>query len=92
MAEFYRVREPFALTSRNGVPRICVAGELLAADDPDLKGREQFCEPVASYVERVSETASAAPGEVRAVSSVRHRRRKVVEQPAPVVSIPESEL
>ncbi len=83
MADFYRVREAFA----TGI-RVCTAGEILSADDPVLKGREQFCEPVGEYVARVSaaatETASAAPGEVRSVRRGRRAHKSVqpVVQPA----------
>lgn len=85
MAEFYRVREPFWLTTKQGVPRVCTAGEILSSDDPDLKGREQFCDKLTDFIARtqaaVTETASAAPGEVRAVRRIGRPRK---HQPAPV--------
>lgn len=80
MTEFYRVREPFAFTGKNGVPRTLSAGALLSADDPDLtESRKKFCELVPKYVDRVNaqftETTSAAPGEYRSVQHPLRARR-----------------
>ena len=99
MAEFYRVREAFTFTSHTGVPRVCTVGEILDGSDPDLKGREQFCEKLSDFVKRThaTETASAAPGEVRAVKRL-IKKAAPKPQPAPVpvepapVAEPESEL
>lgn len=55
--------------------RVVAAGELVDSDDPILQGREQYFEPVDTYVTRRSaravETATAAPGEVRTVKRPR---------------------
>ncbi|KQH75590.1 hypothetical protein AO501_25270 [Mycobacterium gordonae] len=65
MADYFRVKEPFAYGNA-----VATAGEIWSSDNPNLKGREQFFEPLADAVTRTaaraSETASAAPGEVRA--------------------------
>lgn len=101
MAEFYRVREAFAFTDHRGVPRVCSVGEILSSDDPDLRGREALCDKLSDFVSRApaSETASAAPGEVRARRP--YKKAALKFQPAPVPPVdpapavvvePESEL
>ncbi len=64
MSDFYRVKEAFAYGNVVATP-----GEIWASDNPAFKGREQFFEPIADAAvrtaARATETASAAPGEVR---------------------------
>jgi hypothetical protein len=54
-----------------GAPRVVPVGTLVEADDPILRGREQYFEDVETYVsDRASarvEQATAAPGEQRAL-------------------------
>lgn len=79
MAEFYRVREAFAVGNA-----VYTAGLILSDSNPVVKGREQFLEPIASYVSRIesaTETATSAPGEVRSVRRIGRPRK---HQPAPV--------
>lgn len=75
MPEYFRVKEAFAYGNAVATP-----GEVWASDNPAFKGREQFFEPLAEAVSRTAaratETASAAPGEVRA--------RKAPAKKAPV--------
>jgi hypothetical protein len=65
MPEVFRATEPFSFTSHTGVPRVVRAGDLMADDDPDFKGRAHLFEPAVNAANRASETASAAPGERR---------------------------
>lgn len=53
----------------DGVPRVVGAGELVDSDDPVVDGREEMFEPVDTFMSRhrSSETATAAPGEARAI-------------------------
>lgn len=86
MPEYFRVKEPFAYGND-----VATAGQIWSDDNPAFKGREQFFERVEAAAVR-TETASAAPGEVRSVF-----RKKPVKKAAPaVVSAPvaptESEL
>ncbi len=64
---YFRVKEAFAYGNAVATP-----GEIWASDNPALKGREQFFEPLEDAVvrtaSRATETASAAPGEVRHVA------------------------
>jgi hypothetical protein len=74
----YRAKEPFAYTSKSGVPRSIVPGDLMFDGDPDLKGREHLFERVedaAARTKSVVEDASAAPGELRSLSTVSKRGR-----------------
>ena len=72
--------EAFAYSEPNGVQRVLRPGDLVEADDPAVKGREDKFETVEANahratdrragkpVEGVIEQATAAPGEKRAVS------------------------
>lgn len=75
-----RCKDAFA-THVNGIPRVVAAGQLVDSDDPAVKGREQFFEPVDTYMSRRSgvhqvEHATAAPGEVRMVSTPKRTTKK----------------
>jgi hypothetical protein len=73
MAELLRVITSFDVTSRaDGMPRTFSTGMPVWSNDCDVKGREEFFEPMAIAAARMargadsdSETASAAPGERR---------------------------
>lgn len=74
-----RAKEPFAYTDTAGVPRMVATGQLFAADDPCVRKRPGLFEPVEVAAARAttstaSETATAAPGEVRAVPRGRPRK------------------
>ena len=60
-----RARTSFAVAA-GGYPRVIAEGDVFSDDDPVVKGREAFFEPVDVFVERV-ERATANPGEVRDV-------------------------
>lgn len=71
-----RCTEAFAV-QMGVVPRVVQYGEDVDSDDPVVKGHEQHFEPVETHLARERakkagaspvETATAAPGEVRAVS------------------------
>lgn len=68
-----RAKEPFAYTDTNGVPRTVCTGDLFTDSDPCVKKRPHLFEAVevaaARGASRATETASAAPGEVRAARS-----------------------
>jgi hypothetical protein len=90
MADYYRAREAFAIVDENGCPRPITPGTLVAGDDPAYKGRANFFEPVADSVARAThvrtETASAAPGELRHVFGSPPKRpaaKKTAPAPAP---------
>lgn len=72
-----RATEPFAYTDTAGVPRVVNPGQLFDATDPCVVKRPHLFEPVEVAAARAAvvstETATAAPGEVR---SVRPRLRK----------------
>lgn len=80
----YRCREAFTFTDAQGVPRVITAGALVDSDNPDYAKRLQFFEPVEAAAARntVTETATAAPGEIRT------RGRRIKHQPTPVVTTP----
>jgi len=65
-----RAREPFSYIDSTGVPRMIKPDALFDASDPEVVKRAQLFEPVDVAVSR-TETASAAPGEVRARRSVK---------------------
>lgn len=70
-----RVKEPFSF-DRGGVPVVMRAGVLVSDDDACVAGHENFFEPAEDVAARFSgtstvETATAAPGEGRALSSRR---------------------
>jgi hypothetical protein len=70
-------REPFSFTSKDGMPRVFTPGQTIDTGDPDFKGREHLFEPAedrtardsdsraSRTTARASETATAAPGEIR---------------------------
>ncbi len=63
----YAAKEAFTF-DQDGAPRVFTPGDLISDDDPGYKGRERLFEPVSVVAARrsgVTETASAAPGEVR---------------------------
>lgn len=87
-----RCKGGFAITTTDG-PRVYAAGALVGDDDPILHTHGHLFEAVEEQVARqeqtprsvsavpVSETATAAPGEVRQVSVSRGRAgRKASEQ------------
>ena len=81
----YRCREAFTFTDAQGVPRVITAGVLVDSDNPDYAKRLQFFEPVEAAAARTTatETATAAPGEIRArVPQGAARRRKYTRPPA----------
>ena len=64
-----RCKEPFAADIA-GVPRVVAAGQLLDSNDPIIKGRDRFFEPVDVFMERRAprvEQATAEPGEKRSL-------------------------
>lgn len=88
MAEFVRVKEAFSYGNHD-----VAVGEIWSTDRPEYtKGREVFFEPIEAAASRATgvETATAAPNEVRELSTTRGRigRRKAVKEEAepPVVA------
>jgi len=81
MADTYRVKEAFAYTDKNGVPRVVAPGFLMSGDDPDYKRFPHMFEPVEVAAARAAgvEDATAEPGALRSVSTKRKpgRPRKV---------------
>lgn len=68
-----RCKDAFA-TKINGAPRVVAAGELVDADDPVVRGREVFFEPLDTFMSRRGrqvEQATAAPGEARTVTTAK---------------------
>lgn len=69
----YAVREPFSFDLPNGVPVIMRRGALVNDDDPAFQGREHLFEPAEEVADRQTpppvERATAAPGELRTVST-----------------------
>lgn len=65
----YRIKEPFAYTDSQGVPRIAQAGDLINERHEAYRpSRVQFMEPIEDAMARAQlETATAAPGERRSV-------------------------
>lgn len=73
----YLARESFTMPSRDGLPRLFRAGDPIEDNDVDFKGREhlfQSADEAANqaslrrgrqHPNRATETATAAPGEVR---------------------------
>lgn len=72
-----RAKEPFAYTDAAGIPRVVNPGQLFDRADPCVVKRPHLFEPVEVAAARTAavatETATAAPGETRAV---RVRTRK----------------
>lgn len=68
MGQVLRCTSAFAVFNGN-VPRVLRPGDLVVDDDPAVKGRETYFEPVEASAERHSvrvEQATAEPGERRA--------------------------
>lgn len=72
----YRVKEAFSFDDAQGVPHVLRVGALLGENDPRVKGHEQFLEPAVKAAARAAgrtsvaaETATAAPGEQRYLTS-----------------------
>ncbi len=64
----WRVKEAYSF-DQGGVPVTVRTGTLLGEDDPRAVGRERYLERAEDAATRTSvETATAAPGELRAVS------------------------
>ncbi len=85
MTAIYRAREAFAFTDKRGVPRVVNAGDLIAADDPSLKGKIHLFEQVELAAARASgvEEATAEPGSRRSLSTKgQTRHREPTEPPA----------
>jgi hypothetical protein len=53
-----RAIESFAFTGKDSVPRVITPGMLMAVDDPDFKGKEQFFESVEVAAARPRKQAS----------------------------------
>lgn len=64
-----RAKEPFSYIDGNGVPRVVSPGQLFDDSDPAVAKRGHLFETVEVAAARATETASAAPGEVRARKS-----------------------
>ncbi|MCH9728387.1 MAG: hypothetical protein K0U84_01665 [Actinomycetia bacterium] len=71
-----RAKEPFAYTDTNGVPRTVRTGDLFNDNDPCVRKRPHLFETVEVAASRATETASAAPGEVRAARSTPRKAAK----------------
>jgi len=84
MPDYFRVKEPFAYGND-----VATVGQIWADDNPAFKGREQFFERVEAAAAR-TETASAAPGEVRSVFR-KKPAKKAAPTPVPAAQT-ESEL
>ncbi|MGV0785115.1 hypothetical protein [Mycolicibacterium sp. XJ775] len=63
-----RAKEPFSYIDSQGVPRIVSPGQLLDDGDPAVIKRAHLFEPVEVAAARATETATAAPGELRSVA------------------------
>ncbi len=62
-------KEPFAVASKNGIPRVITSETPLWSNDPIVKKYPDSFEPLADQVARgtpVVHTATSVPGEVRA--------------------------
>lgn len=93
MSEIFRAKEPFACADGNGVVRSIAPGALFSVDDPIYKGRRHLFEPVEVAAARAAgvEDATAEPGALRSVSTVRGRGRKAGVEPEPPADVPASE-
>lgn len=67
-----RAKEAFAYTDHTGTPRVVSPGQLFDSADPCVVKRPNLFESVEVAVTR-TETATAAPGEVRTVGRPRRR-------------------
>lgn len=65
-----RSKRSFAVYGPNGAPRVVKAGQIVADDDPVVKGRENAFESVDAHLARRARTeqATADPGEPRALT------------------------
>lgn len=65
-----RSKRSFAAYGPTGAPRVVKAGQIVADDDPIVKGREDAFESVDAHLARHARTeqATAAPGEPRALT------------------------
>lgn len=86
-----RVKDPFAV-DQGGFHRVLRAGDLIDENDPVVTpGRLQFFEQVAVTVAREQgrvESASAAPGERRTVTTPKPTRRRAAKKAAATVTTP----
>lgn len=78
-----RAREAFACSDAQGTPRVVRPGDLFDSTDPLVTGRQNLFEPVEVATQRSEavvaggssvESATAAPGEKRSVSTGRGRK------------------
>jgi hypothetical protein len=73
-----RVKEPFSF-DRDGVPVTMRHGDLVADDDPAVKGHEVHFEAAEDATTRTApasvETASAVPGELRSVTRASRKQQ-----------------
>lgn len=81
-----RAKDSFAFVDATGNPRIVGTGDLVASDDPLVKGRESFFERVEAAARRLAgiEEATAEPGAVRSVG--RPRKVPTPAEPKPAVA------
>ena len=94
MPDIFRATQAFAFTDKSGTPRSICAGDLISADDPNFKGKEHLFEPVEVAAARAvkTETASAAPGELRTRSVAKKAPAKAAEpKPEPKTDEPKGE-
>lgn len=71
MPNVYRATQPFIAFS-DGIPRVIKIGDPIVDDDPAYQGREEHFEPMEVAAARYAgvESTTAAPGELRSVSTV----------------------
>lgn len=74
-----RAMSSFAYTDHHGVPRVVSDGDLFDSGDPCVLKRPKLFAPVETVASRATETATAAPGEVRHRPG---RRKKAVSETA----------
>lgn len=84
-----RCTSAFAV-SVDGAPRMYTVGQLVAASDPVIKGREALFEDVETHMADKAarqaprvEQATAEPGEKRSVSVARPAKKAAAGKPAP---------
>lgn len=63
-----RAKEPFSYIDGQGVPRVVSPGQLFDDGDPAVVKRAHLFESVEVAAARATETATAAPGELRSVA------------------------
>lgn len=79
----YRVKEPFSYTDDRGVPRVMRVGDLVTASHDAYREKwTHFYEPVeeAAGAAGATETATAAPGEKRSVSTVEQPEKNELDE------------